>query len=184
MLSRTPVMTDNTHEKDLVNSKPCVYVRICFSETLHFSLPQQLRVRGVAILRFWYPGKVFCWQSVISLRDNITAIYEGGLLSISPSSLFSPIVLPGSDPHQLFIPPRQPQFCFFFISYIPISFIYHAVAMAIAPWSTSDHVSLVLFHRGQPELLGVVYEAIHNLTPYSSPGTSTFPPGPKTQHWP
>lgn len=33
MLSRTPVMTDNTHEKNLINSKLCVYVRICFSET-------------------------------------------------------------------------------------------------------------------------------------------------------
>lgn len=62
-------------------------------------------------------------------------------------------------------------FSFFFVSCIPISFTYH---LAVVPWSTSDHVSFMLFRRGQPELLSVVYEAIHNLTPYNSPGTLLF----------
>lgn len=101
-----------------------------------------------------------------------------------PSSLFSPTVPPGSDPQTLIsslynINPSSGVFCFFFFRPLHPHLI-HLPCCSLGSGSM-EHFRPCLSHA---ELLGLVYEAIHNLTPCNSPGTSTSPPCPKTQHWP
>ena len=128
------------------------------------------------------------WQSLpncqapsLSSWDVPTSAMREGFPLPRLSSLFSPTVPPGSDPHQLFITPHQPQLWWFFsLFHLLHPHLIHLPCCSLGSGSM-ERSWPCLSHA---ELLGLVYEAIHNLTPCNSPGASTSPPCPKTQHWP
>lgn len=118
-----------------------------------------------------------------SLQDNITAIYEGCLLAISPILPVStvPLFCPGSDPHHLLLTsPHQPHFwsfCLLNPHLLHLPCCRHGNCSTEHFWPCLSHA--VATGDSLRFLVWCMRPFVIS-PPYNSPGTSTSLPGPKT----